>query len=194
MKTLTAGTASAALNAEVAQIMSLLGEHDVGTLRHAWRVSRLAEAMAAEIGAPPAVCEAAGLAGLLHDVGKLTVPTGLLNKPAALNAAETRIMEGHALSGARMVRTFAHPAIVHVLAWHHARLDESPSLPWLTRLVSVADTYDALVYDRPYRAGCSTAAAAQELRRVAGTQLDGALVEVLLATVGTSTSSRKAAA
>src|SRR6202035_1123970 len=107
MKTLAAGT----LTADVTQIMSLLGEHDPGTLRHSWRVSLLARAMAAEAGAPPALCEAAGLAGLLHDVGKLTVPSALINKPAALSVAEARLMAGHARSGARIVQSFAHPAI-----------------------------------------------------------------------------------
>jgi two-component system cell cycle response regulator len=183
-----------ALTTNVTQIMSLLGEHDAATLRHSWRVSRLARAMAVETGAPPAVCRAAGLAGLLHDVGKLTVPTALINKPTALSAAEARLMGSHALSGARMVRTFAHPEIAEVLALHHARVDQVPSLSWLTRLVSVADTYDALVYDRPYRPGCTPTTAAQELRRVAGTQLDIDLVTVVLATIGSSCHDEAAAA
>ena len=168
---------------QVTQITSLLGEHDAGTLRHSWRVACLARAMAGETGAPPAVRRAASLAGLLHDVGKLTVPTALINKPGPLSGAEARMMEGHASSGARMVRGFAPPEIVHVVAHHHDRLDEWPSLPWLTRLVSVADSYDALVSDRPYRAGCSPAAAVQELHRVSGAQLDGDLVDILLTTL-----------
>ena len=170
---------------QVVQITSLLGEHDAGTLRHSWRVSRLAGAMALQLDAPPAICQAASLAGLLHDVGKLAVPTALINKPGALTEGEARAMESHTLSGARMVRSFAPPEIVHVVAHHHDRLDEWPSLPWLTRLVSVADAYDALVSDRPYRAGCSPVTAVQELHRVAGAQLDGDLVNVLLATFGT---------
>ena len=173
----------AVLGAEVTQLTSLLGEHDAGTLRHSWRVARLARTMAGEAGAPPAVRQAAGLAGLLHDVGKLTVPTALINKPAALSEAEARVMDGHTLSGARMVSSFAPPEIVHVVAHHHDRFDEWSSLPWLTRLVSVADSYDALVSNRPYRAGCSPVAAIQELRRVAGAQLDGALVDLLLTTL-----------
>ena len=170
---------------QVTQLTSLLGEHDAGTLRHSWRVARLARAMAAEVGAPLAVCQAAGLAGLLHDVGKLTVPTALINKPAAFSRAEARVMEGHTSSGARMVSSFAPPEIVHVVAHHHDRLDEWPSLPWLTRLVSVADSYDALVSDRPYRAGRRPVAAFQELCRVSGAQLDGDLVDVLLTALGT---------
>jgi putative nucleotidyltransferase with HDIG domain len=174
----------AVAGAEVTQMASLLGEHDAGTLRHSWRVARLARTMAAQAGAPAAVRQAAGLAGLLHDVGKLTVPTALINKPAALSEAEARVMDGHTLSGARMVLSFAPPEILHVVGHHHDRFDEWPSLPWLTRLVSVADSYDALVSDRPYRAGCSPVAAVQELRRVADAQLDGALVDLLLETLG----------
>ena len=170
---------------QVVQLTSLLGEHDAGTLRHSRRVSRLAGAMAVQLGAPPAICQVAALAGLLHDVGKLAVPTALINKPGALTESESQLMEGHTLSGARMVRSFAPPEIVHVVAHHHDRLDEWPSLPWLTRLVSVADAYDALVSDRPYRAGCSPATAVEELHRVSGAQLDGDLVDVLLATLDT---------
>ena len=170
---------------QVIHLTSLLGEHDADTLGHSWRVSRLAGEMALELGAPAVIRQTASLAGLLHDVGKLTVPTALINKPGPLTEAETRTMEGHALSGARMVRSFAPPEIVHVVAHHHDRLDEWPSLPWLTRLVSVADAYDALVSDRPYRAGCSPATAVRELYRVAGAQLDSDLVDVLLATLGT---------
>ena len=170
--------------AQVVQVTSLLGEHDAGTLRHSWRVSRLAGEMALQLGAPAEVCQTASLAGLLHDVGKLTVPTALINKPGTLTEAEAQIMEGHTLSGARMVRSFAPPEIVHVVAHHHDRLDEWPSLPWLTRLVSVADAYDALVSDRPYRAGRTPADAVQELHRVAGAQLDSDLVDVLLSTLG----------
>jgi putative nucleotidyltransferase with HDIG domain len=173
----------AVVGAEVTQLTSLLGEHDTGTLRHSWRVAALARTMAAEAGAPPEVRQTASLAGLLHDVGKLTVPTALINKPAALSEAEARMMDSHTLSGARMVRSFAPAEIVHVVAHHHDRFDDWSSLPWLTRLVSVADSYDALVSDRPYRAGCSPAAAIEELRRVAGAQLDGTLVELLLETL-----------
>ena len=169
---------------QVVHLTSLLGEHDAGTLRHSWRVSRLAGAMAFQLGAPATICQTASLAGLLHDVGKLAVPTALINKPRALTEAESRTMEGHTVSGARMVRTFAPPEIVHAVAHHHDRLDEWPSLPWLTRLVSVADAYDALVSDRPYRAGCSPATAVRELYRVAGAQLDSDLVDVLLSTLG----------
>lgn len=183
MKTLPREASTRTVTAEVTQMMSLLGEHDAGTLRHCLRVSQLAGAMAGALGAPPASCRAAGLAGLLHDVGKLTVPTRLITKPGPLSASEARVMGGHALNGARMIRSFAAPEIVHVVARHHDRLDECPGLPWLTRLVSVADTYDALVFDRPYRPAASFGAAAVELRRAAGTQLDEDMVELLLGTV-----------
>lgn len=168
---------------QIAQLASLLGEHDPATLRHAWRVAGLAGRIAAGLGAPPAVCEAAAVAGLLHDVGKLTVPTALINKPDALTRPEARVMEAHAVNGARIVATFAPPAIVHAVAHHHDRVDTSPALPWLTRLVSVADSYDALVSDRPYRRGCSPECAAAEMQRVAGGQLDAGMVEALLASL-----------
>lgn len=162
------------------QIVSLLGEHDPGSLRHSRRVARLSRALAATIGASHAECEAAGLAGLLHDVGKISVPSAILIKPGPLSRDEAAVMRTHAGNGERMLRPFVTAEIAHVAGHHHDRLDAVPGLPWMTRLVSVADSFDALVSDRPYRAACAHDTALDELARAAGNQLDEDLVEALI--------------
>ena len=75
-------------NGAVEQLTTLLGEHDLESLRHSWRVGYLAGEMAASLGVPAEERHAAALAGLLHDVGKLGIPTSLLGKPSPLSEEE----------------------------------------------------------------------------------------------------------
>jgi len=167
----------------LAQLTRLLGAHDAATLDHSWRVSRLSRALAVHIGLPGSRVRAASLAGLLHDVGKVAVPTAILAKPSPLTAVESAVMADHAWIGAGFVERLVPADVVHAVAHHHDRAGDG-ALPWMTRLVSVADTYDALVSDRPYRRACSPLQACGELRRAAGTQLDGEMVEALIACGG----------
>ncbi|HMC36571.1 MAG TPA: HD domain-containing phosphohydrolase [Actinomycetota bacterium] len=175
-------------NGAVEQLAALLGEHDLQSLRHSWRVGRLAEEMAASLGVPPEEREAAALAGLLHDVGKIGIPTSLLGKPCPLSDEEAGLVRSHAPIGGRMVRPLVSADVADAVRDHHERVDgggypaglRGGQLSWMTRVVSVADTYDALVSQRPYRRGCSKLEAFLELRRVAGTQLDEGMVDVLI--------------
>jgi putative nucleotidyltransferase with HDIG domain len=175
----------------VEQLTALLGEHDPGTLHHSIRVAHLVVAMAANQGLPAREQSAASLAGLLHDVGKISIPRALLDKPTALTEEEARVLRDHAAVGGWMVGPFVPSDVAHAVRHHHERFDGggypaglgATDLPWVTRAVAVADTYDALVSRRPYREGCCTTHAFRELHDVAGTQLDGELVEVLIGAV-----------
>jgi len=175
-------------NGAVEQLTTLLGEHDLESLRHSWRVGRLAGEMAASLGVSPEERRAVALAGLLHDVGKLGIPTSLLGKPFPLGEEEAVLVRSHALVGGLMVRPLVSAGVADAVRDHHERLDgcgypaglRGGDLSWMTRVVSVADTYDALVSHRPYRRGCSKLDAFLELQRVAGTQLDGGMVDVLV--------------
>jgi HD-GYP domain-containing protein (c-di-GMP phosphodiesterase class II) len=154
-------------------------------------------AMAAHQGLPARDLSAASLAGLLHDVGKIAIPRALLDKPTALTEEEAGVVRDHAAVGDWMVGPFVPPDVAHAVRHHHERLDGhgypeglgAADLPWMTRAVAVADTYDALVSKRPYREGCCTRRAFRELRCVAGTQLDGEHIEVLAGVVTTPAAS-----
>jgi putative nucleotidyltransferase with HDIG domain len=175
----------------VERLTALLGEHDQSTLHHSLRVSHLVAAMAARLDLPARERSAASLAGLLHDVGKIAIPRALLDKPTALTEEEAGVLRDHAAVGAWMVGPFVPSDVAHAVRHHHERFDGrgypaglgAADLPWMTRAVAVADTYDALVSPRPYREGCSMTHAFRELHGVAGTQLDGELVEVLIGAV-----------
>jgi polar amino acid transport system substrate-binding protein len=178
-------------NGVVEQVMTLLGEHDPATLHHSLRVSQLVVAMAARLGLPPRDCSAVCLAGLLHDVGKIAIPRALLDKPSALTEEEAGVLRDHAAIGSWIVGPFVPSDVAHAVRHHHERYDGqgypaglgAADLPWMTRAVAVADAYDALVSERPYRERCCESHAFRELHRVVGTQLDGELVEVLIGAV-----------
>jgi len=177
----------------VERLPALLGEHDPSTLHHSIRVAHLVVAMAARLGMPAREHSAVSLAGLLHDVGKIAVPRALLEKPTPLSEDEARLVRDHPAMGGWMVGAFVSSDVAHAVRHHHERFDGkgypgglgAGDLPWMTRAVAVADTYDALVSERPYREGCCMSHAFRELHRVAGSQLDGELVEVLIGAVTT---------
>jgi len=139
-----------------------LRQHDDYTLTHAVNVCGLAVAQAKAIGLPEQAVSTIGVGALLHDVGKRSVPREVLVKPGRLTEAEFAAIKGHPLAGARHLCTLAGlPDIVPLIACeHHLRFDgkgypnrggRRPNLG--SQIVQVADVYDALRTDRPYRAG-----------------------------------------
>src|SRR2546430_9732716 len=148
-------------NGAADQLAALLGEHDLGSLRHSWRVGYLAGEMAASLGVTAEERHAAALAGLLHDVGKLGIPTSLLGKPSPLSEEEARLVRSHASIGGLMVRPLVSADVADAVRDHHERIDgggypaglRGGELSWMTRAVSVADSYDSLVSPPPYRRG-----------------------------------------
>ncbi|HEY6554101.1 MAG TPA: HD domain-containing phosphohydrolase [Vicinamibacteria bacterium] len=143
--------------------MAALKSHDRYTATHITNVALLAMALAEAIELPPDRVHDVGIAALLHDVGKLKVPSEILNKPDRLNPEQLECMKRHPEDGARMLlATPGVPDLAVVVAYeHHVRFDGGgyPVLPrsWKPSLASavtqVADVYDALRTDRPYRTG-----------------------------------------
>lgn len=170
-----------------------LAKKDPATALHCRRVGRLAAQIGRELGLPRGEVRTLLQAGWLHDIGKFAVPAAILSKTGPLNEAERTLIEGHVRAGCRIVGSF--PALRHLLpaiSGHHRRLDGSgypatqagePVVDLGARVLAVADTWDALVTDRPYRPAMPRLEAEEILRDGAGHLYDpdvvGALFDVV---------------
>jgi putative nucleotidyltransferase with HDIG domain len=160
-----------------------------GSARHSETVGRYAEMMARELGLPEQRVSRVRLAGILHDIGKVGVPNNILRKPGKLTVAEFEAIKRHPELGAQIIE---HPSLTDVREWvaaHHEWPDgrgyplglSGDELVLEARIVAVADAYEAMTSDRPYRDSIGYDAALAELRRCAGTQFDPLVVEALIA-------------
>jgi putative two-component system response regulator len=125
----------------------------------------------------------------LHDIGKIAIPDSILLKPGKLSDEEYEVVKTHALLGARVL-TNADSELLEVaeriVRHHHERWDgggypdglAGEGIPVVARITAVADVFDVLVHERPYKDSWSVEAAAEEIRKGAGTQFDPAVVEV----------------
>jgi putative nucleotidyltransferase with HDIG domain len=161
---------------------------DAGTARHSQTVGLYAEQVARELGLPPERVERIRVAGVLHDIGKLGIADAILQKPGRLTEAEWGEIRRHPELGARILD---HANLRDVATWvrgHHERMDGAgypdalagEAIPLESRILAVADSYEAMTADRPYRAGMDPAAARAELERCAGTQFDRDVVAAFL--------------
>ncbi len=163
---------------------------DTYTRGHIDRVARYAVALAHELRLDPDLIPRLEIAAILHDIGKIGVPDGILRKDGPLTQAEVATMQGHALKGIEIVAEsefFAPvvPAILH----HHEHFDGSgyphglrgPEIPLLARIIAVADAFDAMAFDRPYRKALPLTDVLAELERQAGKQFDPDVTAALVA-------------
>ncbi|MEU1664638.1 HD-GYP domain-containing protein [Streptomyces sparsogenes] len=178
----------AAHQATVRALVQAVDIKDRYTRGHSERVGRASVMIARELGMGGDRIEALRVAGVLHDLGKLGVPTRLLRKNGPLTPEERRVIELHPEYGHEMVRGIgflgeARDAILH----HHERLDGSgyphglagADIPEAARLVAVADAFDAMTSTRAYRRARPVPAAVEELKRCAGAQFDPRMVDAL---------------
>jgi len=172
----------------VLAIADALDIRDKATARHSKTVGRYAELIARQLGLPAEGVERVRLAGLVHDVGKIAVSSVLLSKPAPLTEEEWTEVRKHAEIGARILANARLGDIGEWVLAHHERPDgdgfpfgiANAKIPLEAKILSVADAYEAMTSDRPYRRAMSHDQATAELRRHAGTQFDPAVVEALL--------------
>jgi putative nucleotidyltransferase with HDIG domain len=172
----------------LAALADRLGSKPGYTSDHTTAVSRLAVAIGLRLGLREEELAGVALGALLHDVGKLDVPEEILSKPSALDELEWRTMRGHVESGERLLhRVVDLPAVLAVVRWHHERWDgagypdgkRDEQIPLAARIVAVADAFQAMIEERPYRDGRTEKAALDEIRDHAGSQFDPRCVEAL---------------
>ena len=154
---------------------------DAYTLGHCQRVADYACAIATDMGFDETTLFWFRVGALLHDVGKIVVPSDILNKPGSLTPEERAIMERHPTAGVELLRDVEFPwDVVPMIRGHHERWDghgypdglAGESIPLAARILCVADVYDALTSQRPYRRAFETREALQLMSADAGRQFD----------------------
>lgn len=176
----------------VTALMSALEHREVTTAIHSRNVANLCVAMAKGL-MPESDCFILEIAGLLHDIGKLGVPDSILLKPGALTEQEREIMATHDHMGVEIISASLGSVeltniVKHSHNWYGGSaedpdLPQGQDIPLRSRIVLIADAYDAMTSDRVYRKAMSQEDAFSELRRCAGKQFDPDLVERLIEVV-----------
>jgi len=184
---------SIAMHAEQAAILPLLSlkEFDQYTTTHSINVAVLAMALAESLELGPAQVRAVGVAGLLHDLGKVRVPREVLLKPGRLTDAERAEIQRHPVEGARIILAGHQPLdLAAVVAYEHHIMLDGTGYPcrhfarethYGSRLVHVCDVYDALRTRRPYREAWESEAALAYIEERAGLEFDPALAHTFIA-------------
>ncbi len=169
-------------------LVSAVDAKDHHTAGHSHRVTELAMSLSDMLGISDEERYALELAAKLHDIGKLGLPDSALNKESALTESEWQAMREHPVLGAKIVGTINELAYVStIIRHHHERLDGSgypdglrgPAIPYLARIIAVADTYEALTTERAHRKSVTPAEAIAELKRGSGTLYEPHIVDVL---------------
>lgn len=166
-------------------LVATLEQRDEYTAGHSSSVAVYARDIAARLALSDQEQNQVHLAGLVHDIGKIGLPAGLLEKPGALTLEERRQMEQHPVIGERIlanVDTYAE--IADVVRHHHERVDghgypdglQGEEIPLLSRIIAVADAYDAMTSNRPYRDAMPSRVARLRLAQAVDSQFDTAVV------------------
>jgi putative nucleotidyltransferase with HDIG domain len=162
-------------------LVATLDARDRYTAGHSAAVAIYARDIASQLGLPESDQQLAHLCGLVHDIGKIGLPAGLLEKPGALTPDERRQMEEHSEIGERILaKVDDYAEIASIVRHHHERLDGAgypdrlagEAIPLMSRIIAVADAYNAMTSDRPYRDAMPSLVARSRLAQAMGSQFD----------------------
>ncbi len=172
----------------IVEMLSLVIDSvDKETQSHSYRVSILSEILAREMRCPEDETETIRIAALLHDIGKIGVSNMIIQKIGKLSPEERKAMDIHTTHGANVMNPMGGKVLrlIPLILYHHERYDGSGSqglqgkeIPLGARIIAVADVYDALISDRPYRKGLPPSQAKEEILSNAGKQFDPAVVKI----------------
>lgn len=164
-------------------------ERDIITYEHSRRVATYAQRLARHLGWSRRDARDLALAALVHDLGKTWIANDILNKSAALSEEERRKMERHPVIGARiLIGCDVHPFYVETVLYHHEAWNgrgypvglQKEEIPLSARILSVADVYDVLTSQRPYKAPLTKEAARDRLLQGSGTSFDPMVVQAFV--------------
>jgi putative nucleotidyltransferase with HDIG domain len=180
----------ASLEAMVKTLASAIDARDPYTAGHVERVSAFVKVIADEMKIESKLKHQIVMGAILHDIGKIGISDAILQKPGALNAAESATMRNHVSMGADIVAstTDFSPSVQSAVYSHHEHFDgtgypqhlKGENIPTGDRIIAVADNFDAMTTDRPYHKGMSREAAISTLKKLEGTNLDPEVVEAFL--------------
>lgn len=162
---------------------------DTYTNGHSGRVADYSREIARRCGYPEEELRKIYMMGLLHDVGKIGIPDAVINKPAKLNEDEFDIIKNHPVMGARILKNIKQlPQLTDASRWHHERYDgtgypdglKGEEIPEAARIISVADSYDAMTSRRSYRDPLTQDAVRNEILGGRGTQFDPRFADIML--------------
>lgn len=162
-------------------LVATLDARDRYTAGHSAAVAVYSRDIAARMGLPEEVQERVYLCGLVHDIGKIGLPAGLLEKPGALTLDERKAMQEHSAIGERILRNVdGYADIATIVRHHHERIDgegypdgvRGEDIPLLSRIIAVADAYNAMTSDRPYRDAMPSRVARMRLAQAVDSQFD----------------------
>ncbi len=177
----------------VERMADVIDYRDPYTAGHSQRVAELAEKIAKAMGLPTDEVRTVRAAARVHDLGKIAIDAGVLNKPGRLSDEEWGLMRRHPLLGAEIISRFPEFARgADYVRYHHERWDgkgypfglRGEEIPLGARIIAVADSYDAMATDRPYRKRLTQDVIMQEFRRGAGVQWDPQVVKAFLNVMG----------
>ena len=169
------------LQALIDTVLATLDARDPYTYEHSFRVAFYAEMLAQALELPSALCQRIQVAALLHDIGKIAISDRVLNKAGRLNREEMLEIQRHPRIGCNILgRLPSFPDIATIVLHHHERLDgdgypeqlAGEAIPMGSRIIAVADSFDAMTSNRPYRKAMTVDAAINEVHQHAGEQFD----------------------